>query len=99
MFINFDNDFGEQMKVFTCEFEIKVGDNIQHQTMEVPRIMLEQQFEQLMSSAAQDTKPIRVKMARKQPIYDNFDDKWIDRELSVTFANNKYIEVYGDINS
>lgn len=95
----FNFNFGEQMKTFTCEFEIKVGDNIQHQTMEAPRIMLEQQFEQLMSSAAQDTKPIRVKMARKQPIYDNFDDKWIDRELSVAFANNKYIEVYGDINS
>ena len=99
MFINFGSDFGEQLKNFTCEFEIKVDNNIQHQTIEAPRIMLEQQFMQLMNSAAQDNKPTRVKMVRKQPIYDNFDDKWIDRELSVTFANNKYIEVYGDINS
>ena len=87
------------MKMFTCLFEIKTGDNIQHQSIEAPRIMLEQQFEQLMSNAAQDNRPIRVKMARMQRIYDNFDEEWVEREFSVAFANNKYIEVYGDINS
>ena len=79
--------------MFSCTFEITVGDKTQSQTMEAPRIMLEQNFEQLVGQAAQDTRPIKVKMKRMQRVYNNFDEEWVEREFSVAFANNKYIEI------
>lgn len=86
----------EQMEVFECTFDIEVEDRIQHQTVQAPRAVLEQQFLGLAQQAAKSKKPMRVKMSRQIPIYDNFDKKWIVRENSVAFANNAYIKVKGE---
>ena len=86
----------EQMEVFECTFDIEVEDRIQHQTVQAPRVALAQQFLGLAQQAAKSNKPMRVKMSRKIPIYDNFDKKWIVRENSVAFANNAYIKVKGE---
>lgn len=86
----------EQMEVFECTFDIEVEDRIQHQTVQAPRAALEQQFLGLAQQAAQSNKPVKVKMSRKVPIYDNFDKKWIEQENFVAFANNAYIKVKGE---
>ena len=86
----------EQMEVFECTFDIEVEDRIQHQTVQAPRVALEKQFLGLAKQAAKSNKPMRVKMSRQIPIYDNFDKKWIVRENSVAFANNAYIKVKGE---
>lgn len=86
----------EQMEVFECTFDIEVEDRTQHQTVQAPRAALEQQFLSLVQQAAQSSKPVKVKMSRKVPIYDNFDKKWIERENSVAFANNTYIKTKGE---
>lgn len=86
----------EQMEVFECTFDIEVEDRIQHQTVQAPRVALERQFLGLAQQAAKSNKPMRVKMSRQIPIYDNFDKKWIVRENSVAFANNAYIKVKGE---
>lgn len=86
----------EQMEVFECTFDIEVEDRIQHQIVQAPRVALEQQFLGLAQQAAKSNKPMRVKMSRQIPIYDNFDKKWIVRENSVAFANNAYIKVKGE---
>lgn len=86
----------EQMEVFECTFDIEVEDRIQRQTVQAPRVALEQQFLGLAQQAAKSNKPMRVKMSRQIPIYDNFDKKWIVRENSVAFANNAYIKVKGE---
>lgn len=86
----------EQMEVFECTFDIEVEDRIQHQTVQAPRVALGQQFLGLAQQAAKSNKPMRVKMSRQIPIYDNFDKKWIVRENSVAFANNAYIKVKGE---
>ena len=86
----------EQMEVFECTFDIEVEDRIQHQTVQAPRVVLEQQFLGLAQQAAKSNKPMRVKMSRQISIYDNFDKKWIVRENSVAFANNAYIKVKGE---
>ena len=86
----------EQMEVFECTFDIEVEDRIQHQAVQAPRVALEQQFLGLAQQAAKSNKPMRVKMSRQIPIYDNFDKKWIVRENSVAFANNAYIKVKGE---
>ena len=86
----------EQMEVFECTFDIEVEDRIQHQTVQAPRVALEQQFLGLVQQAAKSNKPTKVKMSRQVPIYDNFDKKWIMRENSMAFANNAYIKVKGE---
>ena len=86
----------EQMEVFECTFDIEVEDRIQHQTVQAPRVALERQFLGLAQQAAKSNKPMRIKMSRQIPIYDNFDKKWIVRENSVAFANNAYIKVKGE---
>lgn len=85
----------EQMEVFECTFDIEVEDRIQHQVVQAPRAVLEQQFLSLVQQAIQSSKSVKVKMSRKVPIYDNFNKKWIERENSVTFANNAYIKAKG----
>lgn len=64
--------------------------------MQAPRAVLEQQFVSLIQQATQSNKPIRLKMSRKVPVYDDFNDKWIERGNSVVFANNAYIKVKGE---
>ena len=86
----------EQMEVFECTFDIEVEDRIQHQTVQAPRAALEQHFLGLAQQAAKSNNPMRVKMSRKVPIYDNFDKKWVERENSVAFANNAYIKAKGE---
>lgn len=86
----------EQMEVFECTFDIEVENRIQHQIVQAPRAALEQQFLSLVQQAAQSSKQVKVKMSRKVPIYDSFDKKWIERENSVTIANNAYIKVKGE---
>ena len=83
----------EQMEIFECTFDIEIENRIQRDVMRAPRAALEQQFISLVEQAAQSDKPIKVKMSRKVPIYDNFDDIWIERENSVAFANNAYIKI------
>ena len=86
----------EQMEVFECTFDIEVENRIQHKIVQAPRAAIEQHFLGLAQQAAQSDKPIKVKMSRKVPIYDNFDKKWIERENSVAFANNAYIKAKGE---
>ena len=83
----------EQMEVFDCIFEIEQNGNVQRQRMEAPRIMLEQQFIQLVQQAANNTSPIRIKMCRNVPVWNQFENKWKSIENSVTFANIAYGEL------
>ena len=76
--------------MFVCTFEIENGQQIQKQTIQAPRIMLEQQFLSYVQQAANTSHPVRIKMSRKAPVYDNFNDKWIDRENSIEFMNKAY---------
>ena len=59
--------------------------------MQAPRMLIEQQFLQLIQQAANLQTPIKVKMSRIEQIYDNFDQKMVDRENSVSFMNNAYL--------
>ncbi len=64
--------------------------------MQAPRAALEQQFLNLVQQAAQSNKPVKIKISRRIPIYDDFEKKWIERESSLVIANNIYIKVKGE---
>lgn len=80
----------EEMEMFVCSLEIENGQRKTIQTINAPRFVLQQQFISLVQEASKSAIPIRIKMSRKVPIYDNFDNQWIEREASVTFENKSY---------
>lgn len=86
--------FFRNAETFTCKFEITQDTETQTSTIQAPQIMLMQQFMSLMNQAANSTNPIKIKMSRDVPIYDNFDKTWISRETSIGFSNNAYLKKY-----
>jgi hypothetical protein len=77
-------------------FEITEGNNIRKQQMQAPRIIIEQQFLQFMQQAANVQIPVKIKLSRTEQIYNNFDQKFIDQENSITFMNNAYTAQRGE---
>ena len=90
----YTNHLHEKMEIFVCTFEIIVGENTQWRTLEAPRIMLEREFISLVNEAANNPNPIKVKMSRKVPIWNPFDNQWIEQENSITFMNNVYTNAH-----
>lgn len=84
----------EKMEIFLCTFEIVVGENTQWRTLEAPRIMLEREFMSLVNEAANSTLPIKVKMSRKFPLWNQFDNQWVEQENSITFMNHTYTDAH-----
>lgn len=60
--------------------------------MIAPRIFLEQEFTRLVNLAANSKSPVKIKMSRKVPIYDPFDNTMIERENSIVFTNQAWNE-------
>lgn len=86
----------QPLELFDVTFEITEGINTSTRRMQAPQILIEQQFLQLMQQAANLSIPVKIKMSRIEKIYNVFDDKWLDRENSVTFMNNAYIAQNGE---
>lgn len=87
MFGHIDN---RMMEVFVVAFEVEMNNKIQRQTMQAPRIMLEQQFVSLVQQAYESRVPVRVKMSMDVPIWIQFENKWVNREHSVEFTNQAW---------
>ena len=82
-------------ELFNVKFEITEGENIRTQQMQAPQMLIEQQFLQLIQQAMKIQIPIKIKLSRTEQVYDNFDQKFVDRENSITFMNNTYIQLKG----
>ena len=82
----------QQMEIYTCLLEVEQNGNLQSRTIDAPRIMLEQQFMNLVQQASNANNPIKIKMSRQVPTYNNYDDKWINLEHHLVFENNAYIK-------
>lgn len=87
----------EQFGIFQCMFELTIDDKIQVKEMQVPRMMAEQEFKRIMREAMHDTKPVKIRLTVKKKLYDEIEREWIERDNSITFANNAYIQKYGDL--
>ncbi len=82
-----------QMDIFVCSFEINANGVIHRQTVQAPRVVLEQQFMSLMEQAYHDPNPVMVKMSRPIDIWDPFDKKMIRRENSIVVKNSAYVDM------
>lgn len=88
LFVNIN----QSMEIYACTIEIEQNGNVQRTIIEAPRIMLEQQFINLVEQAANSHNPIRVKISREVPIYNNFNNEWTKIENNIVFENNAYIK-------
>lgn len=84
-------NLNEKMQVYTCIFDIEVDGQAQRESLQAPRIMLEQHFMGIVQQAMNLDKPAKIKMSLNVPIYNNFTNSWIEREHSCTFTNNAYL--------
>ena len=88
MFVNIN----ESIEIYACTFEVEQNNQSQRTLIEAPRIMLEQQFISLVQQAAKSNSPIKIKMSRQCPIYNEFDNEWTEIENNIVFENNAYIK-------
>ena len=84
----------EKMEVFVCLFEIEINGVPQHRRMKAPRLFIEQEYASLVYEAAQNPRPVRVKISRTDPVWNQFDQEWVEREYSIDFANNAYVALH-----
>lgn len=84
----------DEMELFICTFEVIINNDKRQDTVRAPRIMLEHRFKSMMYEAANSSMPIKIKISRMVPVYNQFDDEWIEREHSIVFANNAYTDVH-----
>ena len=83
---------GEMFEVFDCILEIENGNRKQRSQMQAPRIMIQQEFMSLIQQAANVITPVRITMSRKVPIWSQIDNKWINQEHNIIFANNAWVK-------
>lgn len=86
----------DRFEIFTCALEITTPRGTQRQIIEAPRIMIEQEFLDIVYQAAQSMEPIKVKLSREIPIYNQFEENYINRECSISFGNQEFVRVYGE---
>lgn len=86
--------FFSDAELYSCKLEITRDKEVQIHEMQAPQMFLIQQFMSLMQQASHTSEPIKIKMIRDVPIYDNFDSKWLNRECFVGFTNNAYLQKY-----
>lgn len=86
------NIFTDQLELFDCIFDIDVDGSKQIQQMQAPRIMIQQQFLQLVQQAGNDGRAVKIVLRRDAPCYDEFNKKWITREHEIEFKNKLYLD-------
>ena len=88
----FDN-IHSRMDVFTRTFELRTQNGSQIQTIQAPRMMLEQQFISLAEDISHMKDPAMIKISRIVPMYDKIDKCWVNREHSIELKNNHYVNM------
>ena len=71
---------------------IYVGNQmIQSQRLNGPDQLLAMQFLQFRQQAAQQKEPYKLEMIRYEPMYDQFEDKIVNKEYKMTYWNKQEI--------
>lgn len=71
---------------------IYVGNQmVQSQRLNGPDQLLAMQFLQFCQQAAQQNEPYKLEMIRYEPMYDQFEDKIVNKEYKMTYWNKQEI--------
>jgi len=84
-----------QFEIFECTIEIDVAGNIHRNTVQAPRILIQQDFLRLVQQAVNDNKPVKVKLSRMVECENDWTGEVKLREASVAFMNRSYVDNVG----
>lgn len=79
-----------RLESFLVDYTIEIGESIKKQTVETPRIMLEQQFVTHVQQAYNNPSPIRVTMSRTDRIWNKFENKLMDVNYQLVYFNKAW---------
>lgn len=96
MFFDFGFNPFQQEEMDTYILEIKIGNQIQRQTMMGSTDMIQLQFLQLMQETGHSNQPYKIKLIRKDRIWDNYNNREKVLDNYLQFANKKYMEAFPD---
>lgn len=82
--------FNSEIEPYECMIELEQDGRIQRQAITAPKILIVNHITDIGRSICNSSIPSRCKVSRILRIYDQYEDKWIDRELSVEFMNKAY---------
>ena len=94
--MRFNFNFDSITEVFDCGLEVFQGNTKQAQHMKAPRFVIEQQFASLVEQAINTATPIKLRLSRIVPIWSQFEQKYIDREIYIVYMNNAWANTYGE---
>ena len=90
MFVNIN--MNDMFELFDVEFETYIEDKmVSKQQLRAPKEMLQMNFLQVMKQAANDRRPIKVRMIVPNVIWDDFDNKEIVLNNEISFSNNAMV--------
>lgn len=90
MFVNINMD--DMFEFYDVEFETYIEDKmVNKQQLRAPKEMLQMNFLQVMKQAANDRRPIKVRMIVPNVIWDDFDNKEIVLNNEISFSNNAMV--------
>ena len=86
----------QDFAIYDIELRVSDNGNISRQKLQLPRIMIEQQFLGLVNQAARIQRPVKIELIRTEPYYDQYEQKYIPQEYKVIFANNSYVSNHSE---
>lgn len=90
-----DDVLNGQFDIFECTIEIDVAGNIHRNTVQAPRILIQQDFLQLVQQAVNDNKPVKIKLSRMIECENEWTGEVKLREASIAFMNRSYVDNVG----
>lgn len=96
MFFDFGFNPFQEEEMDTYILEIKMGNQIQRQTIMGSDDMVQLQFIQLMQETGNSAQPYKIKLIRQDRIWDNYNSKERILNNYLQFANKKYMETFPD---
>ena len=85
MFINFG--FSESMDVILEQY---IGNTcVSRQKMSAPSEILQAQFLQLVQQVTSQSQPMKIRMVKREDVWNQIDQEWKKLELDVVFQNWK----------
>lgn len=91
MFINFGFE-----DIETYIIEIKIGNQIQRQSLQGNSEMVQLQFIQLLEQASHSDQPVRVRFSKEEEIWVQSQQKLKNNINYIQFANKKYMGAFPD---
>lgn len=87
--IIFGNMFNGVFETHEVTFEIYIKDKLTNrQTMQAPKEMIMANFLQTAQQIQRDNRPIKLKLLRKEVIWDNFENKEKALDCFVSICNS-----------